>query len=246
MPTEVDVGLNTNALTTIDKARIWVKRQTGSNAQDDILVGAINGVSTAIESYCLREFHPTPALDSGTPVTRRFLYGGKGWLSLAPYELRSLGGAGFGGTGSIVLYSDLPSSAQDMLAAGTSSVEGEYRLGPRQKTRQGTYLWMTAPRYWGYPVLNRSWLPSGSYGLESEVTISGYWGMTTIPADVEMACWIAIANVCRNPEGFATRNLGELTFSEPAEVTDQQEALPLSARLYLRAYKRPKPMGMAL
>ena len=218
-------------LTTIARARIYLRRQSVvDEAQDTLLQMLISAYSDAIHRYTERQFRPkAPATDVEQPVTRRFSYDGRGVLSLVPYELRSLGGAGYGGTGGIVLGTDLPTASQQSLVAQTATVESDYRLEPRNGTPEGTYYWLRLPTV----SLNGS-----GRRLGREVTITGYWGVNAVPADVELACLRAVANSFRNPEGHASRSLGDFSLSEVPEDPDTKVSLPLDARALLRPYMR--------
>lgn len=249
------MSLNSDALTTVADAVSYI---TGKVPQADQSDGGkverlINAYSRAIRNYTLREFKPkTPAADSDQPVTRRFRYDGEGSVSFAPYELRSLGGGGYGGTGAVTLYSDFPGASQRVLTQLTSLVQAQFRLGPRQQTPDGTYLWISLPslkgpragaNMIGIEQMPTSQLVEGfpipPVYFEIEVSVSGYWGVGAAPADVELACLIAVANQYRDPEGFATRQIGDLSFSEVAEVGDVVgRSLPPDARALLGPYRR--------
>lgn len=102
----------------------------------------------------------------------------------------------------------------------------DYTLQPRNKTTESTYLWLDLPK------------------RGSKVTVTGKWGVgdaasTAIPNDVVLACLIAVADAFRNPESFATRSLGELTFTEEVGApADGGGSLPLGARRLLYPYRR--------
>jgi hypothetical protein len=243
--------LTSDALTTVEKARLYVRRLGSQTDADDQLELLINAYSKAIRNYTLREFVPkTPAADSSQPVTRLFRYDGEGSMTLAPYELRSLGGSGYGGTGGIVLYSDLPSGSQQTLQAQAGAIQSQYRLGPRNGTTEGTYLWMELPRLRGQGstgLTGYAGVPGGHFVegfplpplyYEIEVAVTGYWGAGTVPADVELACLVSVANGFRNPEGFGSRALGDISIAEIPDLPGDDSALPASARKLLAPYRR--------
>ena len=91
------MSLNANALTSTDNAKAWLRRGhvTGQAATDDtaLLELAINGVSEAIIRYTEREFH---AADD-TTRTFEYLPHERGYLDLAPYELRTIDTVTIGG-----------------------------------------------------------------------------------------------------------------------------------------------------
>lgn len=212
------MALASYALTTAQKARSYVKRVPTDNSADPLLETLINAYSKAIINYVEREFKPKT-----DDATRVFRYDNGGYLSLAPYDLRSVT--------TVTLYSDLPTSSQDVLDPQSDTIESEYRLEPRQGTPEGTYLWMVLPN-----VTRSAWRRA----RVGQVSILGNWGMNETPADVELACLIAVANSYRNPEGFASRSLGELSFTEAdtAAAVGGAQSLPPDARALLGPYKR--------
>lgn len=180
--------LATNALTSLANARLYVKRHVGADANDDLLTLLINGYSDAITRYCERQFKPAE-----TPATKVFGYAGRGYLSLAPYDLRAV-------TSFVVGGIDLT----DETLAVT-----EYLLEPQSKTPELTYLWVRLKARTLWPTLG-----------DFKVTITGNWGMTSVPDDVETACLSAVADGYRNPEGAGSRTLGELDYQEAVEVAE--------------------------
>lgn len=217
------MALSASALVTLDEARLWVHGSADDDSQDQLLELLIESYSSAIARYTGRELLPkTPALDTDPIVTRTFRYAGSGVLDFVRFELRPLN------LGSIVLYSDLPSGSQRTLSAGSSTEEAEYRLEPREQTPEGTYLRLILPE------LD---VPASRRAKGVEVSVSGRWGAGTVPADVKLACLIAVRNAARNPEGFASRSLGELTFSE-GPAPPESLSLPRDARGLLAPHRR--------
>lgn len=159
-----------NALVTLKQAEVWLNRhkiQTAGETEDDIVLSTlINGASSAVENELDRKLRPLE-----TAVARRFRYDGSGFLDFAPYELRNLT--------SLVVYTDLPTASQWTLLAQTATVESEYRLEPRQRSLLGTYDHAVIPR------LNRAYVPNG----EHEATVTGDWGVTTVPGDIQ---WVVL------------------------------------------------------
>jgi hypothetical protein len=156
--------LNANALITTDYAERFLARTGGQGADQDeadddtFLIDLINGYSSAIEDYTERQFVP----ESGT-VTKVFAYTGTPYVSLAPYEARTV-------------------SAINHVTVGTAPVTtpltlDDYVLEPRQRTKEGTYLWLYVGRR------------SSSYAWAApSVSVTGEWGMATIPEPVKVAC----------------------------------------------------------
>lgn len=208
--------LNTDALTSWDNALTFLARADieGEDQVEDenFLTLLINAASTAIARYTGRQFTPAE-----TAETKLFRYDGGGVLRLRPYEARAVS--------SVVMFTDLPTSSQRTLLAQTATQAAEYRLEPREKTTLATYTWMTLPTVH---------LSEADQHLGSQVSIVGDWGIGSVPADVEFACLRTVAHWYRNPEGFLSRNLGELTMSDEP---DPDEGIPLRARLLLQPYR---------
>jgi hypothetical protein len=215
--------LNPNALTSLHRTRSYVLGSASQDSADDELIFLINWASEAIENYTKREFVPTPALIDGDPnpaATRKFDYAGGGFLNLSPYELRNVD--------TINLYSDLTTS-QELVAAT------DYRLEPRGRTEQGTYLAVEL-------IPGSRWHTSYDFGYEVEIT--GDWGMETVPADVEGACLIMIKDLRMNPGAFGSYNVGPVQVSERDTMfTVPVGSVPPGARRALAPYLRYRSLG---
>lgn len=160
--------LNADALVTHAQAEAWLGRhdiQLSDEGEDDQVVATlVNGASAAVQSELDRKLRPLE-----TAAAKKFSYDGSGFLSTAPFELRTLTSA--------VLYSDLPTSSWWTLAAQTSVLESDYRLEPHQTNTLGTYDFLTLP--------TTSQRRNGGY----EVTLTGNWGATTVPGDIQ---WLVL------------------------------------------------------
>lgn len=245
--TSEPAGLNANALTTVSALEAFLDEPIAAGDPRRFAERLINGYSDAIQRYTKREFMPkTPTADSDQPVARGFDYDGSGFLSLAPYDLRSLGGNGFGGTGGITMFTDQPSAYQRALADVTSTLEGEYRLEPAGKSEEGTYLWLTVPvidRV--YPRTRRlsdtmPWTRIHSQ-FGDRVTVSGYWGVGDVPEDVELACLMACEMEWRRE---ARRASGGTPLSdEEPDLTPDRGAfwLPFEPRSLLFRFMEARP-----
>lgn len=208
------------ALTTVANVREMLP---DANADSDRLTILINSYSTAIKKYCAREF------ESGGTATRKFRYEGNGFLDLAPYDLRSIT--------SVTAYTDLPTSEQVTLAAASSTTEADYRLMPLNATDEGTYLWMLLPQLDVKFSSTTGYQPSELKGVQ--VSVAGTWGMATVPADVELACIVAVVNAYRNPGSFQSVSVGGYSLTEVPDVSiDGSRSLPVDARNLLAPYRR--------
>ncbi len=210
------MALSAAALTTLEKAELFIARTgtQGSAVQeaddDTFLELLIESFSAAIPRYIARELKPQ------VTATRRFRYDGTGYLSLAPYDLRSASAITFG--------SDLVTSSQVLLAAQTASAESDYRLEPRQLSSLGTYTRL---------VLSTTFSRWG-YGKRGEVSITGDWGaVQPLPPDIEYACLIAVrdAYLSGTPQAPAS---DEFAAAEPSGPS----SLPPSTRALLAPYLR--------
>jgi hypothetical protein len=215
------VALNANALTDVATAKAWLRRThaTGTASTDDtaIVELLINGVSNAIAKHTGREFVSEGAGSSD----KTFRYDGDGFLNLAPYEARSISAVTVGGVA---------------LVAGDGAGSGDYLSMPRNKTTEGTYTYLSVRAYLKpYPT-------NSLYAIvlnERDAVVTGVWGCATVPADVVLACLIAVADLYRNPEQVQTRGSGEFQISELQDNPGSAESLPLGARRLLEPFIRP-------
>jgi hypothetical protein len=211
--------LNANALTSVANAKIWLRRQnvSGMAATDDtnVITLLINGVSNAIAKHCERQFIPE------TAATHTFKYTGDGLINIAPYEIRAITTLTIGGI---------------TLVAGTGIGDGDYIPQPRDQSAEDTYLWIDTRAYvYKYPRNGYLLAPLLN---QRDVVIVGNFGMAAVPADVEMAALIAVADMYRNPEQAATRGSGDFQISEIQEGGG--DPLPSESVKLLAPYVRPK------
>lgn len=192
----------TAPLTSVTTVRARMNITT-VDASDDDLQFLIDAYSAAIAAYCEREFGPHP--EEG--LERTFGYTGRGYLSLAPFDLRAV-----------------TSVALDTGPGGTPTVLALGEYGLPDPGAQLTYWSLT-----GLP-----WRTSRVLA-----TVAGDWGTQEIPADVELACVMAVGDAIRNPEGFSSRSIGELAFAEvDEEPTAGGRNIPPDARAMLGPYRR--------
>jgi hypothetical protein len=209
--------LTARALVSIEDARRYVYRDEDDTSRDEILIDAVNLVSSSIETHCEREF----AIVSGTPIRtfplRRKMVNGAdvGWIDLAPYDLRS--------ATVVKLYTDLPSPSQQTLTAD------EYRLRPVGGALGGTYL----------EILTVELTAAEEQpGFEWEATVTGSWGMAAVPDDVQSACLQWIDNIVKNPGSFSSNAMSGYVVTPEVDFTAARAGMPPAVRHRLHPYRR--------
>lgn len=210
--------LNANALTTIENARLWCLRDSTDDSKDDLFTLLINSVSRRVARHCAREFFPTD------DDTRLFAYDGSTYLNLAPYDLRAITAITVtpAGGSAVTLDPDNPDS-------GTL-----YKMNPRNKTDEGTYLWLSLPVF-----RNPGAFPEHSrVGLMSEASITGDWGMEELPADLEEAVLITIEDEYLNPAAAQRVQVGPNQIDPVQPSEDEESPFPRKAMLILEAIRR--------
>jgi hypothetical protein len=221
-------------LVTLEEAREAVLNSVTDDTQDHKLVRRINAFSAAVWAYTRREWTVTVG------ATRTFQFPGHGMLALAPYDLQT--------ASAITLETDYPTSYQITLTPGSSTVFGDYRLRPMGGTPEGTFRWVDFTSYYGhvgpYPWMAETYdgfpFPDRFDKIAFQVTITGDWGIPTVPDDVKEAVLIAVDNATHNPEGAVSRTFGDLTLTAPAETTvdgSLWRALPAESRALLTPYR---------
>lgn len=226
MPT----AANADALTTTAAFFEYIGEPTDQDGKmADRAQLLINAYSTAATRYLRRRLRP---VETGTDKV--YYYTGDGFLSLAPFEPRTVN--------TVTLYTDMPDAGHLVLYNHSSTQEAQWRVRPSNKTIFGTYLYMTLPEigqfhpYYDEPVttLNRR-------NLGYEVTINADWGVldTDMPDDIELAIWIACSNAWRNPEAYQRRQLGPLSAADYDDpVSTDGLSLPRASRSLLAPYRR--------
>ena len=226
-------------LTSLEAAREYVLSDQDDASRDSKLIRLVKGYSRAVQNYSRREWLPLVSAQA-----RKLSYNGLGYLTLDPWDLRT--------ATSIVMFTDLPTTQQRTLVAGSPTVEGEYRLLPAGLTPEGTYRSIMLPPFtpysssYGGHMVDGEWIyrpPSGTY----EVTVTGNWGIGTVPDDVELACLIAVKNTYENPSAFAAGAQGGFTFAEETTGSASlwERMLPAESRALLTPYRRGTPIAVA-
>lgn len=148
-------------------------------------------------------------------VDRIFDWDGSSYIDLAPYELRTLTDISY-------------ESDSTQVTVATRN----YRLEPRGGTRQATFLSLhLAPA--PIPPL---------YDFGYQLTITGDWGMSAIPADVEGACLLMVADLWRNAGGWQFSGSGGLQVQEPLAMMPVG-GVPPAARRLLQPYLLGRTLG---
>jgi hypothetical protein len=215
------LSLDPSALTSLEATRTYVKGAINRDQNDDVLIPLINAFSETIRDITGREFGRTPAEDSDPPFERVFSYDGSGFLSLSPFELRTLGGDDYGGLG--VVSASYPTSS------GSTTIVPRYVLGG--ESDEGTMFWLEFPRF-GYAYQTPRW--------GHTVSVSGYWGLADVPRRVELAIWMSVLERVRNPATFAGQSIGDYSFSESPDVSAR--GIPQTAWDLLETLGRRAPV----
>ncbi len=215
--------LSTRALVNLLEAREYVLGDRLNNSQDYKLARRVNAMSEAVYAYTNREWLPV-----STATSHSFYCNGRMRLvNFGEYDLVT--------ATTITAFTDHPTGQQTVLVAPSTSVEGDYRLGPVGGMKPaGTFKWLELSDWWTavWPVTFQGF----------QVTVTGTWGIGTVPEDVKEAVLIAVENSFENPERGATRAVGPLTYSEPVEAFEDTgdspwRALPSASRALLYDYR---------
>lgn len=210
-------------LTTLAALRLHVLREEDDSSADEKLIMYGEAMSERVADFCAREFLPDPASDDDDPVSRTFAYDGSGSLDLRPYDLREVE--------AITLYSDRAAGSQQTLTTD------QYRLRPSGRAKGGTYLSLDLV----LPTLTPLYA-----GFEWEVTIEGRWGMAAVPKAIELAVWVAVDNVMKNPGSWASQQLGGYIVQPDVPLTYEQDprgGLPRDSVYACVPYRRKKRIG---
>lgn len=206
--------LSSRALVSLEEARSYCWRDENDGSRDGLLVDAVNLCSSAIWTYCEREFRPAGTATRAFTLRRMILDGAVvGWIDLAPYDLVA--------ATSVELYSDT--------ADPQSLSSDEYRLRPVGGAPGGTYL--------GIVTIPPSVAPvQPGFGWQASVT--GSWGMPEVPEDVKLACLEWVKNLTANPGTFASSSQAGYTVVPEAEAIFAGRGMPVSVRHRLQPYRR--------
>ena len=191
-------------LTTLGAVRTFLEKAGAETGEDDLIQQLITRASKTIMTWTQREFAPATA-----SAARSFAYSGGGLLSLAPYDLRSV----------TTIQFDTDTSSPTTLATT------DYALRPLN-TAYGTYDLLRVPNF---TVADQP----DKIGAERVVTITGAWGFASVPADVEQAAIITVADWLRADASAFTRS-----FNVEAGQFEYPRGIPDKARAILSPYRR--------
>lgn len=146
-------------LCRLEDVKEFEQKNEENDLDDDALTSTfITRASTAIIHWTEREFAPVTA-----EASREFVYDGSGYLTLAPYDLRSI----------TSLKTGIQGTEPKTLILNT-----DFFLRPKPSVF-GTYTFIK-----GLPI---------STAGETEVEITGAWGFPTIPLDVVEAAVLCVS-----------------------------------------------------
>lgn len=148
-------------LCTRDQVRRFLVKPTGDTGQDTLIDDLIARASKLIAGHCEREFTPT------ADATRTFYYDGSGYLSLAPYDLRTVASITF----------DVEAGE-----ANTVLTAAEYRLFP-----------LPAPDGVFQSIRFQAYHAPGGTWPQRTIAIRGAWGFAAVPEDVQDAAIKTVA-----------------------------------------------------
>lgn len=148
-------------LCTRDQVRAFLVKPANDTGQDTLIDSLIRGASKLIANHCEREFTPT------ADATRSFYYDGRGFLSLAPYDLRTL---------TSVTFDVEPGEAETVLTTD------EYRVWP-----------LPAPDGVFQALKFNAYRASSSRWSDRTISVRGAWGFATVPDDVQDAAIKTVA-----------------------------------------------------
>lgn len=194
-----------NDLTTLDSVREFLQKPENDDAQNAIIEALITQASAAITRTTERQFLPEDDVERTFEINQPL----DSLISFAPYELRD--------AKSLELDTDT-----DNPIALTAE---EFKLWPKPNP-DGTYLGVRIHPYSLSPATAR-------WGSRRELTVTGDWGMTEIPADVVNWCNVTVAIWLRREVAAF-----ETGMNIDAGYVERPRALPSAVAAGLDLYKR--------
>ena len=193
-------------LTTLSNVRSFIQKQTADTGQDTVISSLITHASNLISRHTQRQF----IAETGASKVFEWEFTSRPhFLSLAPYELRTL-------TSATV---DTDTSSTTVLTSD------EYRFWPKPAP-DGTYLGILLNPF-SLGSTPARWWP------RREITIVGDWGTSAIPdeithwANVTVAIWLR-----RDVSAF------ESTFNIDEQLVERPQALPSAVKGGLESWRR--------
>lgn len=200
----------TQDLTTTAKVKTHLQIDSSDTDADALLGELVTAASDAVMRYAQREFVTTT---SGS-TARVFRYDGRGFLNLAPYDLRSV--------------SSVKLDTLGVSPSTTTLDADDYRLMPLHSP-DGVYSHLQIR---GFEVSEQSSSAKWSQWRDVEVT-SSTWGFASVPTPVERAAIITAAWMFRHTSQHMGQELGV-----DAPFTGDRVAVPGVAKRLLDPYKR--------
>lgn len=198
---------DTYQLTTLESFREHAQISDATDtAQDALIETLIDSVSHAIMVYTSREFVPP----GSSPVARSFRYNGGGVLDLSPYDVQSV----------TQVRVDTDTSNPTTLSAD------EYRLAPLP-CPDGVYQQIHLRSVRVGPTTTEQ------FPVYRVVEVTGVWGFTAVPKNVELAANITIQYVLRTTSQFMSDE-----FEQTAGLAGSRLIIPGAARDLLAPYRR--------
>jgi hypothetical protein len=204
-------------LCTVADVKASMEPPITTTVRDGIIQTAITAASRRIMSWCDREFAPaTGAATRRFPIDVTQNANGGFVADLAPFDLRS--------ATAVSLHPE--STAPVALSAANF----DYALEPLPN-QDGTYYRLRISPYFS---MISSFANRFNYAL---IDISGAWGFSSVPEDVNRACVLTVRSWIRqNPKAYAFPDQNAVEGVQPE--APQTFTLPGGALMLLDHYKR--------
>jgi hypothetical protein len=186
-------------LTSLDAARSFLQLQTTETELDEILGETITRCSRELANEFEREFAPPVEDTARTLQFKPHRCGGPLLVNLAPWDLRS--------AATVVVDSGLVTE-QTLTSA-------QWELAWHDR-RTGSYLALELRDV--LPDVNRR---------RRTLTITGDWGLSEIPEDLELGCLLYVKTIMRlDVQAFASTPLVEALGSDPFAGENPRNPFP--------------------
>lgn len=205
-------------LTTLEAARAFVQKNDADTEQDAVIQQLITRASWLIQR---KTRIVRPAVDD---AEREVVYRGSGLVDLSPYFCRDVA----------AVESVAPGGSTQTLTSGDwQLVCVDPRTNLMVPAEDGAYTHLRATGLGTRPGGLRLSDPSRVGGYTQTVTVTGDWGMETVPPDLEHACLVTVKVWLSNYVSAFTR-----VFNEDTGAVELPEDVPRVAIRALRPYLR--------